>query len=62
MCLASQANSGRALLDGLERVFDLVEAALGRKDSVVRVVSVSELQITRFVSIGSITGRSDCRP
>lgn len=41
---ASQSDGGRALLDRLERVLDLVQAALRRKDSVIGVVGVPELQ------------------
>jgi hypothetical protein len=50
MCLAPQANSSRALLDSLKRVFDLVQPTLGREDGVVRVVCIPELIDNKTIS------------
>jgi hypothetical protein len=41
--LAPEADDGRTLLNSLERILDLMQAALGREDRVVRVVRVPEL-------------------
>ena len=56
MCLRSQTHRRRALLHGLERILDLVEAALRRKDSVIGVVGVTELEYRvskEFLGLGS---------
>lgn len=49
MRLRSEAHSSRTLLNGLECILYLVESALRRKDSVIRVVSVPEL--TNHISV-----------
>ena len=43
MCLRSQSNGCRALLDCFERVLDLVQPTLRREYGVVRIVGVPEL-------------------
>ena len=43
--LGLESDGSRALLNGLECILDLVQTALRREDSVVRIVRVSELQI-----------------
>ena len=47
--LVLEADRGRALLHGLHRVLDLVEAALRRPGRHVRVVLVTELRGRNFV-------------
>ena len=48
MGLGSQSYGRRALLDGLERVLDLVQSALGREDGVIRIVRVPKLDNGSF--------------
>ncbi len=45
MGLGTQTHCRRSLLHGLQRIFDLVQTSLGRKDGVVGIVSVPELLI-----------------
>ena len=44
MCLGPQPDGCRPLLYGLERILDLVQAALWREDGVVGIVCVAELK------------------
>ena len=56
MRLRSEAHSSRTLLNGLECILYLVESALRRKDSVIGVVGVTELEYRvskEFLGLGS---------
>ena len=55
-------NSGRAELDRLERVLDLVNAPLRREDRVVGVIRISELYMRLVLACMGVIYSQVCSP